>query len=43
LIGELKTLSAITYPGKRKATYTELTKGTKDIYKAFRIDTKTYV
>lgn len=43
LIGELKTLSAITYPGKRKTTYTELTKGTKDIYKAFGIDLKTYV
>jgi transposase len=43
LIGELKTLSAITYPGKRKITYTELTKGTKDIYKVFEIDLKTYV
>lgn len=43
LIGELKTLSAITHPGKRKITYTELTKNTKDIYKAFGIDIKTYV
>jgi transposase len=43
LIGELKTLSAITYPGKRKITFTEFTKGTKDIYKAFGIDPKTYV
>lgn len=43
LIGELKTLSIIKYPGKRKATYTELTKSTKEIYKAFKIDTKTYV
>ncbi len=43
LIGELKTLSSITYPKKRKITYTELTKGTKDIFKAFGIDSKTYV
>lgn len=43
LIGELKTLSVIKYPGKRKTTCTELTKGTKEIYKAFGIDTKTYV
>ena len=43
LIDELKTLSAITYLGKRKITYTELTKGTKYIYEAFDIDLKTYV
>jgi transposase len=43
LISELKTLSVIKYPGKIKTTYTELTKVTKEIYKAFGIDTKTYV
>jgi hypothetical protein len=36
-------LSLIKYPGKRKPTYTELTKHTKEIFKVFGINAKTYV
>jgi hypothetical protein len=43
LIDELKTLSLIKYPGKKKPTYTELTKHTKGIFKVFGINAKTYV
>jgi len=43
LIDELKTLRLIKYPGKRKPTYTELTKHTKEIFKVFGINAKTYV
>ena len=43
LLNELKTLSMINYPGKHKATYTELTKNIKMIYSKFEVDSKTYV
>lgn len=43
LINELKTLSLIKYPGKRKLIYTEMTNNVKSIFKSFEIDYKNYV
>lgn len=43
IMSELKLLREIHYPGKRKATYTELTKIHKEILMAFQINWKTYV
>lgn len=43
VIDELKLLHQVTYPHKRKPTYTELTKSQKNIFSAFRIDVSSYV
>jgi len=43
LLDELKLYNSVTFPGRNKRVYSELTKGQRTIFEAFDIDIKTYV